>query len=67
MRATWIILAITVVIGAGMYFFMQRKPAPSHHDTIAFVNRPDSIIIEWCDTGYHEQILFKYYPVDSLC
>src|SRR5438067_10786907 len=44
MRATWIILLIMVVIGAGMYFLSKRKPKMADHDTIVFKNTPDSII-----------------------
>jgi hypothetical protein len=39
MRGTWIILAIMVLAGIGLYFYFTRKPAP-----IVFVNTPDSIV-----------------------
>lgn len=44
MRATWIILLLMVVIGAGMYFLSKRKPKMADHDTIVFKSTPDSIV-----------------------
>lgn len=44
MRATWIILLITILVGTGMYFLSKRKPKPADYDTIVFQNTPDSII-----------------------
>lgn len=44
MRGTWIILLITVIIGAGMYFWFGRKPKAASYDTIVFKNTEDSIV-----------------------
>lgn len=43
MRTTWIILALTVLIGAGLYFYFMRKEAPGNADRVSLVNTPDSI------------------------
>ena len=44
MRGTWIILGIMVVAGIIMYFVMDRKPKRIDHDSIVFINTPDSIV-----------------------
>jgi hypothetical protein len=44
MRTTWIILIVTVLAGAGLYFYFSRKKPPGASDTVSIVNTPDSII-----------------------
>lgn len=44
MRTTWIILAIMLLAGAGLYFYFTQKQAPGSSDTIKLVNTPDSIV-----------------------
>lgn len=43
MRTTWIILVLTLLAGAIMYFLAQKPNKTTVHNTISFGNTPDSI------------------------
>lgn len=43
MRTTWLILAVMILAGAGMYYVATRKKPIAPHDTILLQDTPDSI------------------------
>lgn len=43
MRTTWLILLLTLAVGAGMYYFATRPKPLAPNDTITFEHTPDSI------------------------
>ncbi len=80
MRTTWLILLITVLAGAGMYYFATQKKPVAPYDTIALYDTPDSIRqklklfaaynpteVTYRDSGWYQQdsIPLKEIPLDS--